>query len=330
MRLGVIGAGRIIPFHLDAFQEAGFKITTIGASSNSKNAYNLAQKYKIQNVLKSGSNILDFQDEYDCLLVAPKSEFLFDYLRLLQNSNKPILIEKPVLVDRNQLDGVNQIEKLFPKVMVAFNRRYYRSIQQFNTSINQRAIGTFEFRIPECSNLNFVPKNIICNTLINNTIHAIDLISYLFHVDLDNCNVNVFSDRHSIFEITIDFARSKFPGRASITFGVPGNYELIFKAFGHLLELKPLEVFNDYTGVRVLEPTVNMPIRLYQPESAREIIEYSKSNSEKLFKPGFLEQSISFRKFVETGSFSDQSAKLEEAIKLAKFIFGLNDRIMSG
>ena len=76
----------------------------------------------------------------------------------------------------------------------------------------------------------------------------------------------------------------------------PSNFSINIEASPYRLELKPFETYSLYEGMEVIEASEDYPVRQYVPK----LIE--KGNvffNSKEFKPGFLEQSVEFRRFVE-------------------------------
>lgn len=98
MKLGIIGAGAIIPFHLDALAAVGFEFSGIAARPNSKRASSIATKYNIPHVFDDFKNLLEMQ--IDALLIASASETLLEIWQQTIPMQVPTLIEKPVFMER--------------------------------------------------------------------------------------------------------------------------------------------------------------------------------------------------------------------------------------
>ena len=80
MKIAVIGAGNIIPFHLNALKHSGFEISHLGASLGSSRARKVCEDFKIPNILVNSEDLLAHHKEFDCILLAPRSDLLFEYL----------------------------------------------------------------------------------------------------------------------------------------------------------------------------------------------------------------------------------------------------------
>jgi predicted dehydrogenase len=92
-RLGVVGSGSIVPFHLDALKAAGFEITNIGSRPGSEKTSALAAKFGAQ-ALESWQEVV--ASDVDAFLIAPETSVTPEILAAAIETGKPILVEKPV------------------------------------------------------------------------------------------------------------------------------------------------------------------------------------------------------------------------------------------
>jgi len=58
MKLGVVGSGSIVPFHLDALKAVGFTPTVVGTRPGSARTQSLAKKYSIATVADNWSDVI--------------------------------------------------------------------------------------------------------------------------------------------------------------------------------------------------------------------------------------------------------------------------------
>jgi predicted dehydrogenase len=328
MKVGIIGAGRIIPFHLQALSAAGFDLSFIAARPNSSSAIKLAREYGISNVLDTRDQILKQTDSVDCLLVAPSSEVLFDFLELLLPIGIPMLVEKPLFRNEHQIAIGETLGALSSKVMIGYNRRFYKSVLQFKTHLQSLSGGFLGITIPELSGLkkeilqdDGVGKRAI-NTLIDNTVHMLDLLYFLLpNVHFHEKMIRVRGTKDfRLLEVT-SYER-EIEVRIEVTFGIPGNYVVCYRGAGLIMELKPLEVYRRYEGLDVVEPTEDFPIRRYVPRLVDETFADLNPHGDVPLKPGFFEQANAFKKFVETGQLNHASS-IDEAIRVSKLSLAL-------
>ena len=310
IRLGIIGAGKIVPFHIDALIAAGFSINGICSTPGSLNSRRLAERFKIPNVYDQISTLID--SKIEAILIAVPKELLFPILSHALTTDKKILVEKPLFMGSERFNLPSHSER---NVMVAYNRRYYNTVQTFKSRVESSKSGTFLFRIPELS-FNPNPTNFdILETLKGNTVHYFDLINYIF--ESSTPEYRFIERRTSLKNLrrTIFFDYGSYDGIVDITFGVPGNYRLDFMNHGMCSSLSPIELFTESDGMAIAQPTSDLPIRTYAPTNSKgnfkAIIEDSR------YKPGFLAQSLDFFNFMTKGH-SKTSASIIDAVSAAK------------
>jgi predicted dehydrogenase len=308
-KIGIIGAGKIVPYHIDALRESGFSISAISATPGSKHAQMLAREYKIPRVFNDTLQLV--HSDIDAILIAVSQESLLSVLEQALPSNKKILIEKPVFVGTNQF-VMNH--RFIDNVMVAYNRRFYSTVEILQNRISNSQFGSFYFYIPELSSSpNPTEKNIL-NTLRGNTVHYLDLISFIFKSKMPRLQV---LDTGSVFQhfskfVFIDCGSIK--GILHITFGSPGNYRLEFHNGSILSLLSPIETYREFDSMMVQEPDDTNPIRRYSPVNS--VSNFSLISEDIQFKPGFLGQSREFYNFVN-GQALVKGATLNDASKVA-------------
>jgi predicted dehydrogenase len=310
IQLGIIGAGKIVPFHIDALLAAGFSINGICSTPGSLNSRRIAEKYKIPNVYDHIPNLIN--SKIGAILIAVPKEILLPVLSHALMSDKKILIEKPLFMGSEKYKLPSHA---VDRVMVAYNRRYYKTVQAFKSRVKTSKSGTFLFRIPELSFNPQPTKTEILETLKGNTVHYFDLINFIFESHSPRYRIIERSNSLKNLRRNIFFEYDNYDGIVDITFGVPGNYRLDFMNHGLCSSLSPIELFTEFDGMTVAEPTNYLPIRTYSPTNSktdyRAIVEDSK------YKPGFLAQSLDFFNFVTNGH-SETSASIIDAASSAK------------
>jgi len=310
MKLGIIGAGSIVPFHLDALITVGFVPDCIAARAKSQRARDLAKLYNIPEVLSSAREVIE--KDLDALLIAPASDALEELVPIIVKRRLPTLIEKPVFLNKFDMN-VNASRK-DAHVMVGYNRRFYDSVQKLKNYIDVHTSGFFRFTVPELSSNHNPTFEDVTNTIRNNTVHALDLVEFLFKprnfaiTDLGTGSSSIFGP------LLIDYSSEHFVGSVTVTFGSPANYKLEVFQPGAYLSLSPLETYAKFDQMAVLEPTPETPLRRYVPISSSPT---EVSQHDIKFKPGFLLQAHALKKLVEHQK-DVNAASLSEALRAAQ------------
>ncbi len=321
MKLAVIGAGRIVDFHLPALRAVGFELAAISARPNSSNARNMARKYDIAKVFDNSQVLIDQVNDFDALLIASSSETHLDYLLKLRETNIPTLIEKPVFTDskvgHSFFDNLHSEES----IMVGYNRRFYPSVKNFKAKLNQLQGGLLSINIPELSGTKNPKVGEINSTLKLNTVHIFDLLHFLFPLPNFSKNIYVQGNPNSSLSVLIILQGESFLIDINLTFGAPGNYKFEFRSGSSLVTLNPIERFSVFEGMQIQEPTPNNPVRTYTP-----IPVSINDSTETTFKPGFLEQASHFFDFANKRAASGH-ATIQDAYKVSLFVDDLIQRI---
>ena len=315
MRIGIIGSGRIIPFHLESLKAVGFEITSIAASVNSLSAQLIANEYQIKNYHNSTESLLSARHEYDCVLIAPAKEFLFDLLLAVCEKNLPALIEKPVFLNPSQIKLLKTNNVDASKVMVGYNRRHYKSVQCLKEFISSNKIIHINMVVPELSAGEEFFDIDIQSTLIGNTVHMLDLFSYLTRSNFSDMTFHI-NNSYEVPYIKISTGNAT----CHVSFGVPGNYSVEVIAQGARAELKPLEDLRVYKGMEITYPDELIKVKRYLPKIVSSTSDFDE------FKPGFLNQSLAFKYFLENPT-SVNPCSIEESALLSDFIMQISSQL---
>lgn len=184
-RLGVVGSGSIVPFHLDAAKAAGFTIAGIASRPDSERTKELAERYNTTaypdwRALFAATKM----GKADALLIAPETSVTRSILAEAMNIGVPILVEKPAAYTSVELEPL--LTKATTKlVLVGYNRRHYSSVAQAKAFVQNNEHVTFHASIPEASWSSNVSGEKRKNILLSNTVHVLDLLNYLFE-DLES------------------------------------------------------------------------------------------------------------------------------------------------
>jgi predicted dehydrogenase len=321
MKLGVIGAGKIIPFHLEAAQKAGFSMHAIMASQNSLNAERLASIFDFKHCYSTLSEFKSNLHSLDALLIAPKSEVLFPLLLELYACGLPILIEKPVFVNLAQLADAKKIGNV-ENILIGYNRRFYKTILELKSFLDNRPNSVVKLTIPELSGSQNVTSELVKLTISDNVVHMLDLAQFLFGESaLDESRLAKAIVKHDYIRVPLSDDGYKF---CEITFGYAKNYSIEALDAGARILIKPLENFNKYTEMEILPPDDLVPYKRYSPKNGD--IEGDTFREKSDLKPGFGGQYLNFAHFVSTSD-SSIAAKLADAIKVSSFAAQIGKRI---
>jgi predicted dehydrogenase len=321
-RLAVIGAGAITKFHIPAFQEAGFDITAICARPNSESAKSLGEQHDIENVFDDVTALLAARDKWDALLITVSTEATLDVLKLALDTGAPILVEKPVAFRSADLEPfINQNAP----VLVAYNRRFYRSIREAREESRSHPNLLCQLMFPEnvgTPGATADDPHYLKNFYVSVTNHGIDIARFLFG-DLQIQNVNrLRSTAGALIGLTAILTAGnghllQFIGN----FRAASNYSITMDSADRQFEIRPYEMATVYEGMDVVAPTQEVPIRRYMPKVLK-TIQLDKIDFQ--FKPGFVEQAKTFANFIRTGDSGD-AGRLEDAfaaLKLAEDLTG--------
>ena len=130
--------------------------------------------------------------------------------------------------------------------------------------------------------------------------------------DLKITEVVKIKQPNDTFGLNVSFQNSTY-NRAQLlmNWNSPSNFSLLIDALPYRLEIKPFEKFKLFKGMKVIEPTKDYPLRQYVPKLVEEGTVFSRRD-DFLFKPGFLEQALEFKKVV-LGNEPNISAGIKDA-----------------
>ena len=315
MKLGVVGAGSIVPFHLDALIAVGFEPTVIGTRPGSERVSALSEKYGFSTKADTWQEVIE--SNVDAFLIAPETSVTPEILEVAIKTGKPILVEKPVAYSSKELRELGEA----PQVLVGYNRRHYSSTAAALNLIASAPNATFNAAVPESSWTTAMSREAKVATVLGNSVHVLDLLQYLFG-KLEVRGIAALNDETGIVSRTVALGNDSRVGQVMITFGSPSNFFIDIHPPGKSANMRPIEFFQEFVGVNVVEPTKDIPLRHYTPTKG-EAFELSKDDID--FKPGFLSQASELKALVEGSLHKRKSATLADAVsvlELAEAIVG--------
>ena len=304
-KLGIIGAGSIAPAHIEAAKLAGFQVVAVCGRSNSERAKELANMYLGVAFCPSFKDIQKF--DIDAVTIAVSVESTYEVLDQIIDWDLPILVEKPVTSQLHEFDSL--LARDNPRIMVAFNRRYYSSVIAFQRNLKSLENGLIQIDIPEMAWSKNFDLLEFRRYLLQNSVHVFDLIQYLFgEIEI----VDILRSKNTqagLFRLISFTTRSEFIGTINLSFTTPNNFSIRVLSHSRLLELKPLESFNSYSGI---EKHIDSPsgLAVYNLTSD---IQWKIDDDDKIVKPGFLKMYKEFLKLTESGQKPITGASIRDA-----------------
>ena len=306
-RLAILGAGDISNFHYDAFIKAGFSIDHCASKKNSERAKIFADKHNIKKCYSEPFEQIENHEKWDMILLAIDTNYNHLYLKKIIETGKLCLVEKPVFTNLSSFDDIDFSKHT--KVRVAYNRRYYKSIQRAKLFIEDNSPVTCKVELPESIDFKLNDK---FNPVLLNSVHGIDSLLYLFRnlKIINNTKINSPDGRISILknkngDIII----------LIMNWNSPSNFSFNFEGKGKRLEVKPLEFSKLFMGMDIIEPTEDIRIRRFFPKEVEEISSFPDSNNE--IKPGLYEQALEMKSILD-GKEPTISASLFDALEVQK------------
>ena len=272
-KLSIIGSSRIVEEHIKVAQKVGFKIINIYSSrKNSKNAIDLSNKYKIKNQKNYKLFLEEIQSSNSNVLIAGRIGDNSKYLNDVLKFNRPIFIEKPVFTSFKHFDKYQRYQN---KIFVGYNRIFYQNINMLKKLIKNEKNLEVVCNCPE--------KN--TERVLTNSSHIIAILIYLFG------NLKITFREKNKKSIFVRLQSSK-GHRVNIfyNFNSINNFSInIFNKVINIL-MKPIEIIFIYNKLDKKKIGNN---NFYDLKIDKKLNEF-KSNK---YKPGFLNQMLSFRNF---------------------------------
>ena len=292
MRVSVIGCGNIANFHIPAMRDAGFEISAIAGSLNSKNVDDFAKKHDISKIYTNPIELIENVSEWDALLFLSPVSTIVDYLELAVPFGKPILVEKPVALDHLHLKNLIK----YKNIRVAYNRRFYSGAVFAKNFVKEHPNSLIKVTIPEQRkdpehNIDF--PNRLPLLSYENSVHMFDLMNYISE-DIKWKDVSTIKsvDKY-IATVALGYSANGATIQLDSYFNASDNFSINIVSDNERVEMKPIEVTSLFKGMEVNEPTEEMPIRLYTPMLQNKIIDMPEQGH----KPGFLGQAQDFMNF---------------------------------
>lgn len=343
--VGVIGAGSIVPFHIDALVAAGFTIDAIASRPGSEKAAALNERFQPTARADSAQEVIARNP--DALLIASDVASLPMLLAEALKGTSKILIEKPVSYSPDVIRSLMGVRD--EDVIVGYNRRFYSSVEAATRFVNANGGATFQATIAEASSNPFMTAEQKRNMLLANSVHVLDLLQAVFGRFTMIANIvaqDATPNDQAIAAADVAKANGEKPqltegmlarlvnvvsesgniGNINLYFGAPANFAVDIYAQGRFAQMRPLENFIEYDGISVHEPSAEIPIRTYRPRPVEPAFTIAQRDLD--LKPGFLQQARALHAMTEGIAVSSLPAGASLADALS--VLELAERIAQG
>tara|TARA_B100000212_G_scaffold83320_1_gene60282 strand:+ start:9494 stop:10426 length:933 start_codon:yes stop_codon:yes gene_type:complete len=298
MKIGFIGSGSISKFHIAALNNNGFDIVALGTKENSLRCEKFAKDNLLLDVYCKGGWREVIEREPDAFCLCIDTNFTTEILLEILNKDKPILVEKPISYKISDINSICN-HKNRNRVFVGYNRRFYNNINQAKIFCDNSEGGTVYISIPDSKQGT--------ERFLSNACHIIDIARYLFG-DFKILNKVIKNNSSNEMEYVIALCSNQ---KWTISFNahslIPANFEITINSGKRVFCLKPIEKYNLYEGLEVIEPDNNYPLRRYMPK----IISSGFENAD--LKPGFDYMYKQFMEFIYSNKPTKNSVSIFEA-----------------
>lgn len=179
----LIGAGYMAKEYAKVLISQKIKFTVIGRGE--KSAQNFEEEFNIP-VFRGGliEAIQKLSTPQSAIITVGMEELQNSCLLLLDKGVKKIFVEKPAGMNSNEIKVVSdKAEELQASIYVAYNRRFFASVQKAKEIIKQDGgVTSFNFEFTEWSHIIGKldrPKEVLNACLLANSSHVLDLAFYL-------------------------------------------------------------------------------------------------------------------------------------------------------
>lgn len=272
MRVAIAGSGKMATAHALAAEELGFSVVAVFNYQNSDSLNIFKQRFRASIAFTDFKEFLEFcKKGADGIVCATPTDTLELYAEKASQV-LPTLVEKPLFAHVNNSYYGNSAN-----TRVAYNRRFYQGMQELRLAIAEADSAIQQIMITE-------PYEPVCDqrfvkSILNNTVHALDLLLFLNNAPNNPPSVEVISNSNRGIIFKLEFSSSKV-AVFTILANAPTNHKL--QAFvGHRFwSAEPLEKIKVFDELQVdLDAHGN---RTYSPIICLEFDSYKSGGSQAL------------------------------------------------
>lgn len=275
MKIAYWGSGPISQFHVAAIKSQGCEIISCFSRADSPRLSEFCSQHQIP-MAKNKTDFIKTCDDADIVFVALKTEVTLQSLKSL-TGNYVVMFEKPGALratDFQELGNYVNTDNFF----ALYNRRFYETVDLLKSAID-KSINPLHL------NVYFPDTKKGIHQFYINGCHALDLALYLLNdftpklVGVTGSS-NIESTGFSFLAETQNGSILNF----SNPWGAPSRARIDCFNGETNIQLTPFEAFKESDKMDVQEPTADVPIRRYIPNSLQETFVSTD------FKPGFVQQ----------------------------------------
>tara|TARA_B100000035_G_C20996558_1_gene552802 strand:+ start:504 stop:1445 length:942 start_codon:yes stop_codon:yes gene_type:complete len=200
MKIYMFGAGYMAKEYLNVIKDLNLDVVAISQTSNS--AQSIKNEYNIE-CLEGGYLSFDSEiSDEDIAIVCIPVEKLFSCTKfLIKKGFKKILVEKPGALKINDLEELKSLSlKYSSEVLIAYNRRYFSSVEYLRKILTKEKLVAVNFEISEWTHLmelDDYDDEVLKFWFISNTSHVADLVFNISGIPTDlTCTKSGFLDWH--------------------------------------------------------------------------------------------------------------------------------------
>tara|TARA_B100000965_G_scaffold275346_1_gene233243 strand:- start:352 stop:1308 length:957 start_codon:yes stop_codon:yes gene_type:complete len=236
----LVGSGKAGNYHAKVLSSIkNVKIFGV-MNSGKKDPIEFRNKYSINNWI---TDLGQISEKIDAFIIACSSEMTLNVIKLLSNQNIPMLIEKPLGISSYESMQILTFLKENDLNFVGFNRRFYSCVLEAQKYIDYLG-SPISIHIDAPEPLTSLiergrSEKKVSNRLLENTTHALDILSLFFGECIEVVNFNHNSKRNDIKIDYMSFIKFKNNKTASFIshWGSPGNWEVKFYGEDYQIKL---------------------------------------------------------------------------------------------
>jgi predicted dehydrogenase len=316
-RVGLIGVGRIAEWRVPALRAAGLEITAVSTRPESQRLHDFASRHRIPHVFDGWRAMLEHPEHWDALVISTWPDGTPEILAAALDLNVAILVEKPVAWSSARLAEL--CAKPHQRVIVGYNRRFYRSVQAAHTEVRQGPPLLAHLSLPAevivpnepepaghymkpfFESVSALGIDLTRFVLGNLRIEAVQRLKTPSG-NLAGLAALLTTDRGDVLQLTANW-------------GAPANFSLSLNRPGRRFDLLPFEIANIYEGMDVLQPSDEYPIRRYTPKPVERI---NLDGIDLQEKPGFVGETQALRAMIAGDKPPALAARLEDALAVTR------------
>ena len=305
MKVAYWGSGPISQFHVPALKSQECEIISCFSRSNSATLSEFCSHHQVP-MAQNKTDFLKECDQADIVFVAMKTEATLESLKDL-TGKYVVMFEKPGALNAAEFQELRNYVNT-DNFFALYNRRFYETVDLLKLFIDE-AIG------PVHLNVYFPDTKKGIHQFYINGCHALDLALYL----LDDFNPKLagVSGSSDISSTGFSFLAETQNGSIlnfSNPWGAPSRASIDCFDGKTNIQLTPLEAFKKSDKMEIQEPTKDIPIRKYIPNSLQEAFVSTD------FKPGFVQQVQAAVKLAQGSSIDRRLCTYNQALSVLKMI----------